>query len=604
LLRAVRPVNICAMQGLRRLRGLIWGAVWAAIWRRSVRDRHAATSGRGSAAAPAEFNVVIRGGTVFDGLGSPGLVADVGITADRIAVVGDLSRARGRQELDAGGLAVAPGFINMLSWATESLIADPASESDLRQGVTLEVFGEGVSMGPLNAPMKADLRRRQADLRFPVSWTTLGEYLEFLEQRGVSTNVASFVGATTLRVHELGYANRAATPDELRRMCDLVRQAMREGALGLGSALIYAPAAYAPREELAALARAAAEFGGAYLCHLRSESTGLLDALEELIDVARATGAHTEVYHLKAAGEAAWPVMQAAIDRIEAARAEGLDLSANMYPYVAAATGLDAAMPPWVQEGGHAAWLTRLRDPAIRARVVAEIADPRGWESLYAAAGSPRNVRLLGFRQPTLQALVGRTLADVAAERGRDPARTIVDLVLEDDSRVNCAYFVMSEDNVRRQLGRPWVSICSDEESLAPRGAFLKHSPHPRAYGAFARFLGHYVREQGVATLPDAIRRLTSLPASHLGLRDRGELRPGAFADLVVFDPALVADRATFERPHVFATGVAHVVVNGQAVLRDGRLTGARPGRFVRGPGWARAVQPEAARLDLPRAAG
>lgn len=584
------------MKLLRRSRNLFWGAVFSAVWRRA----------RAGAGSPPAFNLLLRGGLVYDGSGAAPRVADVGIVGDRIAAIGDLGGLRGRQELDVAGLAVAPGFINMLSWATESLILDPASESDLRQGVTLEVFGEGISMGPLNAAMRADLRLRQGERRFEVEWTSLGEYLEFLEKRGICTNVASFVGATSLRIHELGHADRAPSARELARMCELVRQAMREGALGVGSALIYAPAAFAAPAELEALACAAAEYGGGYISHLRSESTRLLEALDELLAIARHTRQHAEVYHLKAAGAAAWPLMARAIERIEAARAEGLDVSANMYPYLAGASGLDASMPPWSQEGGHTAWISRLRDPQLRSEIVAAIARPSPeWESLYAAAGSPENVRLLGFHAPGLQAYTGLTLAEVARRRGQSPEEAMVDLVLADDSRVNAAYFMMDEANVRRQLALPWVGLCSDEESLAPRGAFLRQTPHPRAYGAFARFLGHYVREQRLVELAEAIRRLTSMPAQNLRLRERGELRPGYFADVVVFDPARIADRATYAEPHQFAVGVEHVAVNGQLVLRDGRLTGARPGRAVRGPGWGgAAVTSPVETLPWPRAAG
>ena len=586
------------MDWLRRTRQLFWGAVFSAVWRRAH---------EGEASSPFAFNLLLRRGLVFDGSGAPPQVADVGIVGDRVAAIGDLSALRGRQEIDASGLAVAPGFINMLSWATESLILDPSAESDLRQGVTLEVFGEGVSMGPLNPAMRAELRLRQGERRFDVEWTTLGEYLEFLEKRGVATNVASFVGATSVRIHELGHADRAPTPRELERMCELVRQAMREGALGVGSALIYAPAAFAGPAELEALACAAAESGGGYISHLRSESTRLLEAVDELIGIARRTRQHAEIYHLKAAGAAAWPLLEPAIARIEAARAEGLDVSANMYPYLAGASGLDASMPPWAQEGGHVAWMARLRDPAQRREIVAQIARPDpSWESLYAAAGSADNVRLLGFHNPALQACTGLSLGEVARRRGQRPEETLVDLVLEDNSRVNVAYFMMDEALVRRQLALPWVSLCSDEEALAPRAPFLRQAPHPRAYGAFARFLGHYVRDQRVVGLAEGIRRLTSLPADNLRLRDRGLLRVGAYADVVVFDPARIADRATYAEPHQFATGVEHVIVNGQLALRDGQLTGARPGRVVRGPGWRGHLQMPAVpgASALPKAAG
>lgn len=565
------------MKALRRVRQAFWGLVFAALWRR-IRDS-------GDTPPPA-FSLILRGGTVHDGTGAPPIVADIGIVRDRIAAIGDLGWMRARTELDVSGLAVAPGFINSLSWATESLIEDPAAESDLRQGVTLEVFGEGLSMGPLNAQMRSDLRARRRESRYPVDWHTLGEYLEFLEKRGVAVNVASLVGATTLRIHELGHADRAPTARELARMQELVRVAMSEGALGVGSSLIYAPASFARPAELRALALAAAESGGGYFSHLRSESTRLLEAIDELIDIARATRAHAEIWHFKAAGRCNWPLLEAAIERIEHAREEGLDVSANVYPYLAGASGFDAAMPPWVQEGGQARWLERLRDPDIRAQVVKEIAEPSpSWESLYAAAGSAENVRLLGFRHAHLQSLCGQTLAEVAAARGCTPEQAIVDLVLEDESRIHAAYFMMSEDNLQRLLRLPWVSLCSDEEALAPRGAFLQHAPHPRAYGAFARFLGHYSRDLGLVPLTEAIRRLTSLPAANLRLGDRGVLRAGAMADLVAFDARAVRDLATYAQPHQFASGMRHVIVNGQLALRDGVPTGARAGRVVRGPG-------------------
>lgn len=577
---------------VRRLRGLLWSTLFAATLRRE----------RGNSPEP-EFQTLIRGGTVCDGSGAPPFVADVGLARGRVAAVGDLSGARARDEIDARGLTVAPGFINMLSWATESLLVDPRGESDLRQGVTLEVFGEGVSMGPLTPSMRHALEARQTDYRFHVDWTTLGEYLDALERRGIATNVASFVGATTLRVHEIGYAHRPARADELARMCEQVRIAMREGALGVGSALIYAPATCASHEELRALALAAAEYGGAYISHVRSESAQLLEAIDEVVAIARATRQHAEIYHFKVAGEANWALLDAALARIEAARREGLDVSANMYPYADAASGLDACMPPWVQEGGHAAWVERLRDPAIRSRVIAEIRAPcSAWENLYRLAGGAAGVRLLGFRNPALRPLAGRTLAEVAASRGCAPEEALVDLVIEDDSRVTAAFALMAEANVRRQLAVPWMGLCSDEESIAPREPFLAHRPHPRAYGSFARFLGRYARDAGLVPLAQAVHRITGMPARQLRLRDRGLLRPGWWADLCIFDAERIIDHADHATPQRFATGVAHVLVNGVPVLRDGVVTGARPGRAVRGPGWRRAAISGA--QDYPRAAG
>ncbi len=535
----------------------------------------------------APYDVLIRDGVVYDGSGAEGRPADVGIRGDRVVAVGDLTGAVAIRTLDARGMAVTPGFINVLSWANESRIADGRAVSDVEQGVTLEIFGEGWSMGPLNAAMKKEGLEQQGDIKYDIAWTTLGEYLDHLVTRGVSPNVASFVGATTVRVHELGYADRAPTPAELARMQDLVRQAMREGALGVGSSLIYAPASFSKTDELIALAKAAAESGGGYISHIRSEGQKFLEALDELIAITRAAGVHGEAYHLKAAGKANWPKMREAIARIERARAEGLDLSADMYAYPAGATGLDAAMPPWVQEGGLDKWVERLKDPKIRQRVAREMhSGGPDWESLYLAAGSPGAVLLMGFKNDALKPLTGMTLAAVAKQRGKSPEETAMDLVVEDHSRVTTAYFLMSEDNVKLGLSQPWVSLGSDAEAPAPEGVFLKSNVHPRAYGNFARFLGKYVREERVATLADAVRRLTSLPARNFKLKDRGCLAVGCYADVAVFDPAAIRDHATFERPHQLATGMTHVLVNGVPVLKDGEHTGAKPGRVVRGPGY------------------
>lgn len=533
-----------------------------------------------------DYDVVIRGGTIYDGSGGAAFVGDLAIKDDTIAVVGGDVVGSAGIEIDASGKAIAPGFVNMLSWATESLIEDPLSQSDIRQGVTLEVFGEGWSMGPLNEEMKQEVVRQQGDIKFDVEWTTLGEYLDYLERRGVAPNIASFVGATTVRIHEIGYEDRPPTPDELGRMRDLVRQGMEEGALGLGSSLIYAPAFYAGTEELIELARIASEYGGMYISHMRSEGNRLVEALNELITIAREAEIPAEVYHLKAAGRSNWGKLDQVIDIIESARGEGLRITADMYTYTAGATGLDAAMPPWVQEGGHDAWVERLKDPEIRRRVEGEMRTPTDeWENLYLAAGA-ENVLLVGFKNDSLKPLTGKTLAEVAAMRGKSPEETAMDLVIQDDSRVGTVYFLMSEENVARQIALPWVSFCSDAGSLAPEGVFLKSNPHPRAYGNFARLLGKYVREEGVIPLEEAVRRLTSLPATNLSLKRRGSLRPGYFADVVVFDPATITDHATFDEPHQYATGMEHVFVNGVQVLRDGEHTGETPGRVVRGPGW------------------
>jgi N-acyl-D-amino-acid deacylase len=534
------------------------------------------------------YDVVIRGGIIYDGRGGAPFTGDVAIRGDRIAAVAPRIRARGRREVDARGLAVAPGFINMLSWANESLIQDGRSLSDIRQGVTLEVMGEGWSMGPWTDAMKRLELSRQEDIRYPVTWTTLGEYLEHLQRRGIAPNVASFVGATTVRVHELGEGDVDPTPEQLSRMRALVRQAMNEGAMGVGSALIYAPGSFAETDELVALVTEAGRCGGMYISHMRSEGDRILQSVDELIEIARRAHAPAEIYHLKLAGRDNWSRYDAVIGRIEAARAQGIRITADMYTYVAGATGLDAAMPLWVQAGGQEAWIARLRDPAIRARVAAEMRRPgQGWENLFLGAG-PEGMLLAEFRNPALRRYVGRRLSDVARERGTSPEETAMDLVVEDGSRVGTIYFLMSEENVRRELGLPWMSFGSDAGSIASEGLFLNANPHPRTYGNFARLLGRYVREERLVTLEEAVRRLTSLPASNLGIRERGTLRPGFYADLAIFDPATIADRATFEAPHAYAVGMRHVFVNGGQVLANGEPTGATPGRFVRGPGWNR----------------
>ncbi|HMJ64647.1 MAG TPA: D-aminoacylase [Candidatus Binatia bacterium] len=533
------------------------------------------------------YDVLIRNGMIYDGNGGPPLRADIALSGDSIAEIGDLRNARGRTEIDAKGLAVAPGFVNMLSWANESLLHDGRSQSDIRQGVTLEIMGEGESMGPLNAAMKKDMVEQQGDLRYDVTWTTLAEYLDHLVKRGISCNVGSFVGATTVRVHEIGYADRPPTPAELDRMRDLVRHAMEDGALGVASSLIYAPAFYAKTDELIALAKVASEHKGVYISHIRSEGNSFLEALDELLTIAREAKIPAEVYHLKAAGRENWPKLDAAIKKIEDARAAGLKITADMYTYTAGQTGLDAVMPPWVQEGGYNAWAERLRDSKIRERVKREMNTPsKDWENFFLATGSPDKILLIGFKNPKLKNLTGKTLAEVAKMRGTSPEDTAMDLVIEDGSRVSTVYFLMSEENVKKQIKLPWVSFDSDAASLAPEGAFLKSNPHPRAYGNFARLLGKYVRDEKVIPLEEAIRRLTSFPVDTLGIQQRGRLQRGHFADVVVFDPARIQDHATFDKPHQYSTGVVHVFVNGVQVLRNGEHTGAKPGRVVRGPGW------------------
>jgi len=536
-------------------------------------------------------DVLIHGGTVYDGSGSAPFVGDVAIQGDTIAAVGAAGTARGRVDVDvhvdAAGLAVAPGFVNMLSWAAEALIADGRSQSNIRQGVTLEVFGEGRSMGPLTDAMKRDDRERQGDVQYEIAWTTLGESLEYLQRRGIACNVASFVGATTLRVHEVGHEDRRPTTDELDRMCWLARQAMEEGALGVGSSLIYAPAFYAGTDELVALVRATAPYGGMYISHLRSEAAHLEDAVDELITIARRAGAPAEIYHLTAAGAANWSKMDAVIDQVQSARVEGLRITADLYPYTAGSTGLNATMPPWVQEGGHQAWVARLRDPSIRARLRQEMASPTDqWENMLLMAGSPDNILLVGFQSEALKPLTGKTLAEVAALRRATPEDTIMDLVIEDDSRVQAIYFMIDEDNIRKAIRQPWVSFGSDASSQAPEGVFLQSSTHPRAYGCFARVLGRYVRDEQIIPLAEAVRRLSRLPADNLALERRGRLAEGYFADVVVFDPDRIQDHATYQRPQQYATGVEHVFVNGVRVLKNGEHTGATPGRFLRGAGY------------------
>jgi N-acyl-D-amino-acid deacylase len=532
----------------------------------------------------ASYDLLIRNGTIYDGTGRPPFVGDVAIGGDEIAGIGSLGTARARADIDATGLAVAPGFINMLSWAAEPLIADGRSQSDIRQGVTLEVFGEGVSLGPLSESMKETQRERQSDITYDITWTTLDEGLEYLAQKGISCNVGSFVGATTLRVHEVGHENRRPGADELDRMRALAGQAMQDGAFGVGSSLIYAPACFAETDELIALAEVAAAHGGMYISHIRNEGARLLEAIDEFVSICRQSGAPGEIWHFKASAPGNWHKFDAAIERVNAARAEGLRITADMYTYHASSTGLDATMPGWVQEGGHQAWVERLKDPAVRTRLSHEMTGAADYNEFVSA----ERILLVSFRNEALKHLTGRSLADVAAMRGTSPEATIMDLIVEDDSRVGSVFFTMSEDNVRKAVGVPWVSFCSDSGSLAPEGVFLKSGTHPRAYGSFARLLAKYVRDERAIPLEEAIRRLTSFPAQTLGLERRGRLMRGHYADVVVFDPNTIQDHATFDLPHQYATGMAHVLVNGEQVVRDGEHTGATPGRVVRGPGYRR----------------
>jgi len=534
-----------------------------------------------------DYDLVIENGTVYDGTFSEGFQATVAVKGDRILVVGEIeSGMRVRHRVDASGMAVTPGFINMLSWANENLLADGRSMSDIKQGVTLELFGEGSSMGPLNDEMLEARRRGDSNRGYKTDWRTLGEYLKSLERRGVSTNVGSFLGASTIRRYVLGDDNIAPDHEQLEQMRQLVREAMLEGAMGLGSALIYTPGIFATTEELVALNEVVAEFDGLYTSHIRSEGDRIEESVEELIEVARQSGVRAQIHHLKLAGTDNWHKLDDIIARIEAARAEGLDITTNMYNYPAAATSFTAIMPPWSREGGNQAWFERLRDPETRARIVADILDVNGdFENFYLMAGTPENIIPVGFRNEDLRHYTGRSLASIAEERGTHPVETAIDLILEDESIVGTVYFLMSEENVQRKVALPWMTFGSDSGSMAAEGASLNRNPHPRAYGNFARLLGLYVRDLQIIPMGEAIHKLTGMAAENLRIRERGYLREGYFADIVVFDPATIQDHATFENPHQYATGVQHVFVNGVQVLRDGEHTGAKPGRFVRGPG-------------------
>lgn len=543
------------------------------------------------------YDLLITNAIIYDGSGNAPIAGKVAINADTIAAVGELPNARGRKEVDAEGKALSPGFINMLSWATESLLIDPRAMSDVKQGVTLEVMGEGWTMGPMNETMRQQALKEMASqpdfFRYDLSWTTLGEYLQHLEDRGVGVNVASFVGATTFRIHELGYADRAPSQEELARMQDLARQAMEEGALGIGSSLIYAPAFYAETEELIALCQAVAPYQGRYITHMRSEANQLLEAIDEVIRIADEGGVAAEIYHLKAGGQTNWPKMDQAIAKIDSARAAGLDISTNMYTYIAGATGLNAAMPPWVQEGGYEEWARRLQDPAIRKKVAEEMqTNTQDWENLYFHAG-PEKIFLSFNTDKLRKPYEGLSLAEVAADWGKSPEETAMDLVIQDSSRVGAVYFLMSEDNVRKQIQLPYMAFGSDAGAPSVQSPWTDSKTHPRTYGNFARLLGKYVREEQVISLEEAIFKLTALPAERLQLSGRGRLQPGYQADVVLFDPQTITDRATFDDPHQYAEGVIHVWVNGTQVLEDGEHTGALPGTFVKGPGYQASAKME-----------
>jgi len=534
----------------------------------------------------ADFDVIIQGGTVYDGTGAEPRQIDVAIRGDRIAALGDFKSAKAKTVVDAKGLAVAPGFINMLSWSTESLIQDGRSQSEIRQGVTTEIMGEGESMGPVNDRVREHMLRAQADIKYDIKWNTLAEYLQYLEKRGISCNVASFIGATTIREYVIGFEDKPPTPEQLDQMRDLVRKEMEAGALGIGTSLIYPPAFYAKTDELIELCKVAANYQGKYISHMRSEGSRLLEALDELIRISREAKIPAEVYHIKASGRENWGKEDQLLERIEAAQKEGLKITADMYTYTAAGTGLDACLPPWSEDGGYPALFKRLRDPATREKIKAEVQKPtNSWENLYLDAGGPEHILLVAFKSEKLKPLTGKTLAEVARMRGKNPIDTAMDLIAEDESRVGTIYFLMDEDNVKKEVAKPWISFGSDEASQAPEPPFTKSNPHPRAYGNFARILGKYVRDEKVVQMAEAIRRLSGLPATNLGLDHRGFLKEGMFADVVVFDPATIADRATFDKPHQYAVGMKHVFVNGVQVIKDGEHTGAKPGRALWGPG-------------------
>src|SRR5438105_8772200 len=542
-----------------------------------------------AAELPEKFDDVIKNGTVYDGTGSEGRKADIAIRGDRIVGVGDFQNSSATNLIDAHDLAVAPGFINMLSWSTESLIQDGRSQSEIRQGVTTEIMGEAESMGPVNDRVREHMLRQQSDIKYEIKWNTLTEYLRYLEARGVSCNVASFIGATTIRENVIGFEDKRPTSEQLDQMRELVRKEMEAGALGIGTSLIYPPAFYAKTDELIELCKVAAKYQGKYISHMRSEGNRLLEALDELVRISREAGIPAEVYHIKAAGQPNWGKVDNLLSRIEAARKEGLKITADMYTYTAGGTGLDACLPPWTEDGGYPALFKRLRDASTREKIKAQVQAPSDeWENMYLAAGGAEHIVLVGFKSEKLKPLTGKTLAEIAKMRGKGPIDTAMDLIAEDESRIGTIYFMISEENIKKELAKPWIAFGSDEASQAPEGVFLKSNPHPRAYGNFARVLGKYVRDEKVLPMSDAIHRLSGLPATNLGLDHRGFLKEGMFADVVVFDPATIADRATFEKPHQYATGVKHVFVNGVQVIKDGEHTGAKPGRALWGPGKVR----------------
>ncbi len=534
-----------------------------------------------------DFDIIIKNGSLYDGTGNSPYKSDIGIVDDRITTIDNLNDKTADIILDAENLAVTPGFINMLSWATESLIQDGRSLSNIKQGVTLEVMGEGWSMGPLNEQMKIDIHEIfNSEITYEVEWTSLGEYLEYLENRGISTNVASFVGATSVRIHEIGYADRKPTSEELQRMKDLVRDAMEEGAMGVASALIYPPAFFADTEELIELCKVASKYNGMYITHMRSEGARFLEAIDELIQISKDANIRTEIYHLKAAGKTNWHKLDLAIEKINQVREEGLNITCDMYTYTAASTGLQSCLPPWVQDGGLESMIERLQNPDLREKIITEMSTPTDkWENLFIEAG-PENIMIASLKLDSLKPLIGRRISELSTQQNKTPQDTIIDLILEEKGWIGCVYWIMEEENIKKKIRLPYVSYGSDAGSLAPEGVFLKSNVHPRAYGTFARLLGKYVREEKIISLEEAIRKLTALPASNLKIKDRGRLKENSYADIAIFDPKSITDLATFEKPHQLALGMHHVLVNGTIVLKDGEHTGATPGRVIRGPGW------------------
>ncbi len=529
------------------------------------------------------YDVLIKNGNIADGSGNKSFIGDLAIRGDSIVAMGKLSNAQGVIEIDASGLTVAPGFINMLSWANVSLIEDGRSQGDIRQGVTLEILGEGRSMGPLNDEMKKAMKEGQQHITYDINWTTLGEYLEYLEEKGVSTNIASFIGNGTLREFVIGYDKRTPTEEELEKMKSLTRQAMEEGAVGLSTSLIYVPSGHAETEEIIELAKVVSEYDGMYISHVRDEEGGLLEAVSELISIADEAKIRSEVYHFKASGTDNWDLLDQAINLIEEARKSGLPITTDMYMYNASSTGLNVLLPAWAKEGGHGKTIELIKQPERRKQMIAEM-------DFHVP---PEKILLVGFRNKEMRKHIGKTLADVANERGKAADETVVDLILEDDSRIQVVYFSMSEENVKKKLKLPYMSICSDAGSYTNEGVFLEQSTHPRAYGSFARLLSHFVREEKVISLEEAIYKLTTLPATNLKIEKRGALREGYYADVVIFDPAEIQDKATFKEPHQYAVGMQHVFVNGTQVIKEGEHTGAFPGRVVRGPGYQFAVNSE-----------